>query len=375
MSVFSGTGIRLGGGDRTLQEVRTIQQANYTANRDFEMARTKYLLDEQNRLAQEEELIKKVEANPSNRGNQQVEQIRRRRAAAKNLDAAFSKLDAVTGGLIDGFRVFAGACIVALMDQDLDAQIKARDTLAPDFAALEIALKIDEFNAVQKNAEFTSATDYQRLVLFQTKATAAWQSLNDLIKLKAQQEIEAERKARQAARDAELDRLMEQAVQKEKAARGARTALPKPKAPPVLLAPGSLPGAPSVTALAIYTWAYTHATDVNQANWRAAYRDAMNRPLGPSYPASETITFPGGVRHIVPSAAAVRVSLAVVQEVRALWGGQSLVVGEDKIGNRMLTGSTEPHVSGPSGNHINLVLEKANVVSNASVLNLHVRIA
>lgn len=381
MSAFTGTGIRLGGDDRTLQDVRRVQQANYTAHRDYQATRAKHLLEENNRLAQENEVIKKVEANPTNKGKQEVALIHKKRAAAQNLDAAFAKLDEAGGGLLDGFRVFAGACNDALGEADLDDQVAARDNLAATFAALKLALQLDEFKVVQANVkspsavEFNVSTDYKKLVLFQQKAVAAWDNLKRLIDKKTLEEVEAAKKARQEARDQELEAQLAEAIKQEKAAQGKKSTAYKPKPPAVLKTPGNLPATASATALAVYTWAYNHATDVNQANWRVAYQDPSNRPLGPSYPATETLTFPGGVRQIAASSAPVRVSQAVIDEVRALWDRQTLVVGENKVGNQLLSGSTNPHVSGSSGNHINLVLERANVVTNASVLNLHVRIS
>jgi hypothetical protein len=164
---------------------------------------------------------------------------------------------------------------------------------------------------------------------------------------------------------------MEEALAGERERKGKPAKPGKPKELSKLKSPTDLAGA-SPLALAVYTWAYGHATDANHRNWRSAYNDPLNRPLGPSYPATETITFPPtGGRHIVSNTPRQRVSAAVTEEVSSLWAGQALETPGGPLGTtKYLSGATEPHAG-----HINLVLEGGNAATGASVLNLHVWIA
>ena len=74
------------------------------------------------------------------------------------------------------------------------------------------------------------------------------------------------------------------------------------------------------------------------------------------------------MRSIVANHPRQYITLAVALEVSRLWARQILEVPGGALGtNRYLTGATAPHAF-----HINLVLEGGNVVTSASVLNLHV---
>ena len=354
---FPGAGMKVGG-VLTLQEVRARQQWELQVTRQIQEKKLKDALAIQ--LQQEE--IAKLEANPTNKNRTKLAGLQRTIAKGAALEAACQKLECDEARLKDGFVQFLIACNDVTCLQGLDEQIEGRDKLVADYSSLSIVL------AAHKDASASSA--YQELQIQSDRVRRAWAYLDQLITSKIDAEREAFREARERARDAELKKEMALAIEEERQRKGASAKPAKPKELSKLKSPAEIVGA-SAVALAIYTWAYTHATDANHTNWRTAYNDPLNRPLGPSYPATETITFPHGVRHIVRSHAPQRVSAAVAEEVSRLWARQTLEVPGGPLGiTRYLSGATEPHAA-----HINLVLEGGNAVTSASVLNLHVHIA
>ena len=337
-----------------MEEVRARQQWELTVANQLQ----KQKLSEALALQQQQEEIAKLEANPSRKNNQKLQSLKQRIAKGEALEAACQKLESDADRLKDEFVRVLVVCSDVTAMQILDDQIEGRDKLKADYLALSSVL-----NAHKAAADSFA---YKDLKILFDRLMRAWAYLEQQINSKVEAEKEAFRKAREKAREAEWDAEFQKAQQRErdKGKTGGKSA---PKELAKLVVPAALVGA-SPAALAIYTWAYGHAMDANHTNWRTAYQDPLNRPLGPSYPATETITFPAGVRNIVPSHARQFVTLAVALEVGRLWARQALEVPGGALGTtKYLTGTTEPH-----GSHINLVLEGGNVSSSASVLNLHV---
>jgi hypothetical protein len=343
------------GGSLSLEEVRARQQWEAQVANQLRAQKLRDAVA----IQQEQEEIAKLEANPSKKNAKKLQGMQRAIAKASALDAACERLECDESRLKDDFTQFLVECEAATSQQDLDEQIEARDKLATRYSALSVVL-----DAHKAAAESFA---YQNLQVQFNRVVRAWTYLDQLITSRVEAERKAWQEARQRARDEELEREYREAVAKEKAQRGKATKPVKSPELSTLKAPAELEN-PSPLALSIYAWAYGHATDGTHRNWRSAYNDPLNRPLGPSYPATETITFPGGVRNIVSSAPRQRVSPEVAAEVSRLWAGQRLEVPGGPLGTtRYLSGATAPHAG-----HINLVMEGGNAATGASVVNLHV---
>lgn len=355
---FPGAGMKVGGA-LTLNEARARQQWELQVTQQIQAQKLRDALATQ----QQQEEIVNLEANPSKKNKAKLAGLQHRIARGAALEAACQKLECDAARLKDDFVQFLVDCNEVTCLPVLDDQIEGRDRLAPRYRSLSIVL------GAHKDATATFA--FKELRIQSDRVVRAWTYLDQLIESRVRDEREAYRAARERARDVELQQEMEEALAAERERRGAGAKKPaKARELSKLRAPAELAGA-SPTALAIYTWAYGHAMDANHGNWRTAYNDPLNRPLGPSYPATETITFPNGVRHIVSSHPRQRVSGAVAEGVSRLWAGQTLQVPGGPLGTtRYLSGATAPHDA-----HINLVLEGGNVATGASVLNLHVHIA
>ncbi|HEY4303848.1 MAG TPA: hypothetical protein VGM82_05250 [Gemmatimonadaceae bacterium] len=351
---FPGEGMKVGG-ILTLEEVRARQQWEVRVANQLHAQKLREALI----IHQQQEEIAKLEANPTNKNVKKLQGMERAIANAAAIEAACQRLELDESRLKDSFTQFLIDCDVATAKQELDEQIEGRDRLTARYSALTVVL--DAHKAAMQSFA------YQNLQIQFGRVVRAWAYLEHLIKSRVEAERKAWQEARQRAREAELDLEYERAAAREKAhkAKGAKPA--KSTELPVLTTPADIVGA-SATALAIYTWAYGHAMDATHSNWRSAYNDPLNRPLGPSYPATETITFPGGIRNIVSNAPRLRVSLAVADEVSRLWAGQRLEVTGGPLGTtRYLCGATAWHAG-----HINLVMEGGNAATGASVMNLHV---
>ena len=355
---FPGTGMKVGG-SLTLKEVRDRQRWELQVAHQVREQKLKDALA----IQQQQEEIAKLEANPTNRNKTRLAGLQRAIQRGAALEAACQKLECDEARLKDDFTQFLIACEAVTGLQSLDEQIEARDRLVPRFDSLSVVLRA--------HTDASASFAYQTLQIQSGRVERAWAYLGQLIESKVEAEKVAFRAARERARDAELEREMQDALAQERGRRVARAGPPpRPRELLRLKAPAEVVGA-SPVALAVYTWAYGHATDANHSNWRTAYNDGYNRPLGPSYPATETITFPAaGGRHVVRSHVPQRVGAAVAAEVSRLWAGQTLDVPGGPLGiTRYLSGATEPHDA-----HINLVLEGGNAATSASVLNLHVLI-
>lgn len=352
---FLGPG-RMVGGVLTEKEARARQQWEQNVANQLR----KQKLDESVAMQMRQEEMAKLEASPAKKNQQRLAGMKARIAAAEAMETACLKIERDAKGLQDNCVQFMTACNSATDLQDLTDQISARDGLRAEYLALGVIL-----DGYKLGSESFA---YKGVKIQWDRALRLWNVLEQMIQTRVEAEKESYRKAREQARDAELEAQIQKAIAEDKSARGKASAkAPKAREAPVFKAPDEIAAA-GAAVQAIYAWAYGHATDHTHANWRAAYQDPLGRPLGPSYPASETITFPGGVRNIVRSAARRYVSMAEALEAGRLWTGQTMEVAGGALGRTTyLSATTAPHDW-----HINLVLEDGNRTGRPSVLNLHV---
>jgi hypothetical protein len=323
-----------------------------------------YRLDKALRLQEQAVKIAKYTNNPTQKNKAKLQALLLTQAFWDSFDQASAKLNTDFTGLEVLFAEFGEKCEKAIAEQDLTAQIAQREQLEDESKCIKGALA-----GLKLDQQINKTLPFQRLSSRQGAAVLRWNTLQQMIKTRLEEEKRAYEEARQKAKDAEWDLMMKEAEARETSQAQKKKTAPKQPSRE-LKRPDTVRG--GVVATQIYQWAYNHATDVNQENWRAAYHDPNDRPLGPSYPARETISFPGGVRHVVPLAQPIRVSLADAQEVRRLWAPQSFEIPGGHLGTQIyVTATTNPH---GTPNHINLVLEDGNKLGRPSVLNLHVRI-